>query len=943
MPKRLLHALGVQRHSEYLASFMERSNLEVMAQVAPALFLLCAFSGVTTFFPISFWAGRTDAVLACYRWYFVLLMVTSAVFYVASKRLLAVNRLRPGSGSLLLCAFLCISMALSIWVTILDFAEMRRYFFLLVPLIVLFSLFFIHPIWALALSLLTYVFTLTGLNWQGMLSAAQVVTLTCYVLIVLAVSVSNYVARVRVGKTNERIMRASRHDDLTNVLNRRAFDEDAVTYVGQDLFIAFVDIDEFRYFNDMYGHAVGDELLVRLAQTLVATFGDDHVYHFGSDEFIAVCLGKDHEELRRHMDAWRKSFGVQVVGKRVLEVHCSAGVVSGRIGSEADMHDLLRVADMLLYQSKEGGRNQVTYAEYSDGLLRKAITINSMRDQVQADLDELTGLWNMNYFMSRVSEVARLLLDHGSAVSFVYFNVANLKDYNARHGYAEGDELLRFVANTLREVFPNRLLARFSEDRYMLLAEDEGLVAAIERACDMVREARGGEVATLHAGILRYTDPSMEALAACDLARVACESLHGHYDVAFCYYTNELGERMARNSKVLERFGAALECGYIQPYYQPIVRTASDLICEFEILARWVDPHEGILSPAEFIPALEDARLIHLLDLHMVERVCVNYRRLMDEGIALCPVSINFSRLDFAACDVVAEVVGLLDRYELPHELIRVEITESAFAEHADLIRQAIDGFHEQGMKVWMDDFGSEYSSLNCLRQNDFDLVKFDMSFLKDLQSQRSDDPGSIVLTNLANMVKELGLQTLIEGVETVDQLHYLRGLSFEKVQGYVFDRPCPFDEVRQKLVSWTYMVEEPQKRSYYDAVGKVNLMHPVDAGSSFDPLALASGVPVAVLECADGALRYLMHNEAFSNRLERMGIHGVVESENLLNLPKKPPYVGVRAAAYAVVDTDEWVTVKESVRGDGAGFARCVARVPQSNTYAFIYFAGGV
>lgn len=920
----------------FLRVFLERSNMEIMVRVAPVVFAVCVAGLISTFTSLAVWVGRPEEILLQYRLLFVGLIVVGSAFGMLSRSYLRRPSPPVGWGELLLFLFCALLIGSCLWITLVDFAELGRYFFLLVALFAVAGLFFIPPLVMFVGEVVVAVAMLGGLWALGLFSPIQAITLVAYLVTSFAVSVSNYLARVRVGITNERIRAASRHDELTGLLNRRAFEEDADGYVGSDVYVLMADVDEFNYYNDLYGHSMGDELLKRLAVTLEESFGASRVYHFGADEFIALFPGSDENELKRRVGICRERFAKDKSGSDDVVTTCSAGCVHGHVETSDDLHDLLRIADVLLHRSKEQGRDRVTYAEYSEGLSREAITKMAMYELPQKSADQLTGLMSGEYFVEHAAEIAPVMLKHGHSVSFVYCNVANLKDYNATYGFGQGDELLKAVANALATAFPGRMISRFGDDRFVLMTDDDGLTEAVDRACDLVSEARGARFSSLRAGVFRYTSSDIEIRHACDCARLACESLRGNYDIRCRYYTDTLGNTMAQRSQVLDRFGKALRKGYIQPFYQPIVRSTSNAICEFEVLARWVEEDGRVVSPASFIPALEGAHLIHLLDLHILEEVCKNFHRFREAGHELCPVSINFSRLDFEACDLVECIVGTLDKYELSHDLVRVEITESAFAEDTSEIKNALDDFHANGLQVWMDDFGSGYSALNVLREYDFDLVKFDMIFLRGLDSNNAGDPSAIMLTSLASMAKELGLQTLIEGVEQTVDLSFLRSVGFDKIQGYVYGRPRSFDDVCGLLDTAAYVVEDPSRRSYYDKVCTVNIMRP-DAGSGL--LGTTEGLPAAILECDGGVVRYLSYNAAYLRRLEQIGISGVKESESLLNAPRGGHPTGVHAAVEAVRDTDEWVTVAQPSANRGVGYARCVARSSDGTAYSFLYF----
>ena len=188
---------------------------------------------------------------------------------------------------------------------------------------------------------------------------------------------------------------------------------------------------------------------------------------------------------------------------------------------------------------------------------------------------------------------------------------------------------------------------------------------------------------------------------------------------------------------VVENIAAALENNYIQVYYQPVIRTISRKLCSFEGLARWIDPEIGMIRPDQFIPVLERASKIHILDRHIIREVCKLLRNTMDVGGIPIPVSINLSRLDFSLCDIFSFVDEEVRYYKIPRDFLYIEITESIMAEQASTMIMAVNRFRDAGYQVWMDDFGSAYSSLNVLKDFSFDEIKLDMRFLSSF-SQRS-------------------------------------------------------------------------------------------------------------------------------------------------------------------------------------------------------------
>ena len=248
---------------------------------------------------------------------------------------------------------------------------------------------------------------------------------------------------------------------------------------------------------------------------------------------------------------------------------------------------------------------------------------------------------------------------------------------------------------------------------------------------------------------------------------------------------------------VVISFDEALEKHWIKLYLQPIVRILTGNLCAYEGLARWQDPKEGLLSPAVFIPVLEEIGQIHRLDQYMIEEIMKTLRKGLDTGYPdpVVPISFNLSRQDFTSMDVYTCVETLRQKYDVPRDLLRIEITESIVAQAGDRVLPVVDLLRSTGYDVWMDDFGSGYSSLNILNHIDVDLLKLNMDFLHHF----TEKSRQIVIT-LITMAKRLNMHTLAEGVENEEQLEFLRHIGCDRAQGYLFSQPLPVEQVLQKM-----------------------------------------------------------------------------------------------------------------------------------------------
>ena len=188
---------------------------------------------------------------------------------------------------------------------------------------------------------------------------------------------------------------------------------------------------------------------------------------------------------------------------------------------------------------------------------------------------------------------------------------------------------------------------------------------------------------------------------------------------------------MGRNLEefIKKNYKKAIDNREIQPFYQPVIRVFSRQLCSFEALARWIDPEIGMIYPDEFIPVLEKEQAIHLLDTAILRQVCIRLRSSITNGEIPIPVSVNLSRLDFTLCDIFAVADQIVSEYHIPHEFIYFEITESVMAEEPEMLKEIVDRFRGAGYQIWMDDFGSAYSSLNALKELFFDEINLDMRF----------------------------------------------------------------------------------------------------------------------------------------------------------------------------------------------------------------------
>ena len=535
---------------------------------------------------------------------------------------------------------------------------------------------------------------------------------------------------------------------------------------------------------------------------------------------------------------------------------------------------------------------------------------------IPEDRDALTGLLGHKAFREMVDPLLAcgVSAGHSPRRTLVYFNVENFKHYNQRYGFAAGDMLLKNLALSIMEAFPGSIAARYSADQFAVFTQIDNVSDSVKKVRAAFRNEHKDTSIWLRAGYYVLNPNDDDAGIACDRAKLACDELRGRRDAFICEYDSALQHEIQWRRYVLEHFDQALKDGWIRAWCQPIVRVATGETCDVEALARWIDPIEGVMPPLEFIPVLEDARIVHKLDLAVLRDVCRSCRELEDAGKPYLSPSINLSRLDFELCDIVTEVEKVLEEYDIPRNRVAIEVTESALAGNQEFLGSEIERFRSEGFEVWMDDFGSGYSSLNVLKDYTFDLVKIDMAFLRGLEES---EQARIMLAKVIDMAKELGLKTLVEGVETKEQYNFLRSLGCGRAQGFYFGRPSPMPLSLEGVENETHPAAEMLgKREFYEDVGRVNLMRP-DPHPLVDGHYLPSDVAASIIRRRNGRYEYLNTNQLFEKFLHDSEHGTISDSEQAINDPGDPRRLRFVDAVEKTSKTREWAHYTVEVCGN--------------------------
>ena len=414
--------------------------------------------------------------------------------------------------------------------------------------------------------------------------------------------------------------------------------------------------------------------------------------------------------------------------------------------------------------------------------------------------DRLTGLLNMSHFLSALTDETQKMIKENNDVhgSIIYFDFAQFKFYNIQNGLSAGDECLKRFAEVLHETYEDAILSRFSDDHFVVF--DKALdadVNAIKKVEDILRRTKEINATfnlKVKAGIYHIHD-DIDAAIAVDYAQMACQDIKKNPHLNYREYDDVLKVKTEQRKYVCDHIDEAIEKQWIKVFFQPVISTEDKKLVAMEALTRWEDPLYGFLSPANFIDALEQSNLLYKLDVYVIDSICQRIRNELDQGHKVVPVSFNLSRNDFLSCRPFDEVERCIEKYHLDRSMICVEITESVTMENPTLIHKAIDQFRNHGYEVWMDDFGSGYSSLNVLKDFTFDEIKIDMAFLRNF-----NEKSKVIVKCMVDMAKQLNIRTLTEGAETKEQVDFLSDVGCERIQGYYYGKPLPYDELMAHL-----------------------------------------------------------------------------------------------------------------------------------------------
>ena len=305
--------------------------------------------------------------------------------------------------------------------------------------------------------------------------------------------------------------------------------------------------------------------------------------------------------------------------------------------------------------------------------------------------DVLTGLPNMTYFFEHTDKWKDDILSKNRKPVIIFFNLRGMRYYNQDNGVASGDNLLKAFAKILTYYFNKDQCCRVGSDHFVVSTVDENLEEILANIFENTKSLNFGVSLPVAAGIYSITKQNEPTSSACDKAKFACNAIRKIHESTFNYYNQDLLDKFTKREYIITNLDRAIKEKWIQVYYQPIVRAVNSKVCDEEALARWIDPVNGFMSPADFIPVLEEAELIYKLDLFILEQVLEKMQKQKEFNLHFVPQSINLSRADFDSCDIVEEIRRRVDDSGFPRNMITIEITESIIGKNFTYMKEQVE------------------------------------------------------------------------------------------------------------------------------------------------------------------------------------------------------------------------------------------------------------
>ncbi len=427
--------------------------------------------------------------------------------------------------------------------------------------------------------------------------------------------------------------------------------------------------------------------------------------------------------------------------------------------------------------------------------LKTAVKLSEANKAIdELERDELTGLFTRKAFLLKAEQF--IAANPDKHFSLVAFDFDNFKSSNSLYGVEKCNEFLAFSAKEMMKALPEGISGRYGGDQFILFFESihEFDADRLVRVSKLILDKAPIPHQIVKMGVYSPIDCELPLVICCDRAFLSINGIKGKYGKDIAFFENDLQNRLLNEQRIIETMERALEEKQFQVFYQPKHETVSGHIAGAEALVRWNHPEYGFMAPGQFIPLFERNGFITKLDCFVIEQVCHDIVRWKQDGLPLVPISVNISRRDFLEEGTLNKQLCTIEENKIDHNLIHMEVTESLYSENTELIISQVKNIQDKGFMIEMDDFGAGYSSLGLLSSFPLNVLKLDISFVRNITINE------IVIENIIKMAHRMGLLVIAEGAETIEQFKILRTLGCDYIQGFYFSKPLPIHDFESYL-----------------------------------------------------------------------------------------------------------------------------------------------
>lgn len=413
-----------------------------------------------------------------------------------------------------------------------------------------------------------------------------------------------------------------------------------------------------------------------------------------------------------------------------------------------------------------------------------------------SEKDVLTGGYNRRGFI-RITERLLNEVPDRTKYAVLFFNVKNFKAVNELFGVESGDVVLQNIFRTLTHSKLSPVItARVESDHFVCLVENKNLdFEELTSVCDN-KFVKDGKCMNLiiRCGIFYVEEKPMKISGMIDRAKLAKRYITDEYVQPYMVYDHSMQVAYIDKAKLAGELQEGIAKEQFKVYYQPVIDTKTGKIASAEALIRWIHPDKGFISPALFIPALEENGHISELDFYVLKKVWQFINDRCENNKFVVPISVNLSWMDFYDEIMMEKILKEIDRFRENgrEHMARFEITETSYAAIKENRSGILESLRIKNAKILLDDFGSGFSSFGMLQDYDFDILKIDMSFIRKI----GENPKTkSIVHSIIGMAHEIGIKTVAEGVETEEQVSFLRQSGCDYIQGYYYSKPLPEEE----------------------------------------------------------------------------------------------------------------------------------------------------